>query len=215
MAEFRHWPKSGHDAVRLSANRRENRHPGPPECSKKSFLAFKGNSDAVILHSTGPSAVFRTPRNLYSAVGPRVAIGFNFRSIPQSRFRFSRSVPDAAGCRTPHRRSPTGGRPPSDLRSRSRSRPQEESGRQGLAVLSPATPHPRSREPNSTEPPAGEFAVFGSPVAGWMPLEVTPSPVTSPCCHSRWGGVVQAWLELGYGFQRQPAAGDKMDHDVP
>lgn len=67
--------------------------------------------------------------------------------------------------------------------------------------------HPASslaRTEHCPEPPPGEFTIFHSPVAGWMPLEVTPSLVTSLGCHSRGGGVVQAWLGLGYGFQHQP-----------
>ena len=106
---------------------------------------------------------FEPPEICTNAVGPRVAIGFNFRSIPQSRFRFSRSVPDAAGCRTPRRRSPTGGRPPSDLRSRSR--PQEESGRQGLAVLSPP---PRILARENRIPPSRRRESLRSLVRRWQ-----------------------------------------------
>jgi hypothetical protein len=102
VAEFRHWPKSGPDAVRLSANRRENRHPGPPECCKKSFLVFKSNSDAVILHSKGPSAVFRDPRNLYHGSEPALQLVSIFDPPRKADFDFP-FVPDAAGCLTPDR----------------------------------------------------------------------------------------------------------------
>jgi hypothetical protein len=106
------------------------------------------------------SAVFRNPRNLVPRVGPRVAIGFNFRSAPQSRFDFP-LVLHAADCLTPDCRSRAGGhpsvRPPSDLRSRSR--PLEESGRQGLAVSSP--PPRVLRRENGTFPRAAAGRVYG------------------------------------------------------
>ena len=120
-------------------------------------------------------------------------------------------VSDAAGCLTPDRRSRAGvagrcGRPLIfDLGRGPWRRPDAR------AWLCRAR-HPTSclaRMEHSPEPPPGEFTVFGSPVAGWMPLEVTPSPVTSLCCRSRGGGVVQAWLGLGYGSTPAPPQGIK------
>jgi len=217
VAEFRHWPKSGLDAVRLSANRRENRHPGPPEVGKRSFLVFKSNSDAVIPHSKAPVPFFDPPRNLYDGSAPGCD-WFQF-SIHPSKADFDFPfVRDAAGCRTPGRRSRAARRPavraPSDLRSGSR--PWGSPDARACIGVEPRHRRPRSRDSNiSPGPPPAKFAVSLVIAEGNRRIgRLAEMPLVRQWqvgCHSKsllaslracvaihgGGGVVQAWLVLG------------------
>jgi hypothetical protein len=163
-----------------------------------------------------PKCRFSKPRNLYHGSDPALQLVSIFDPPRKADFDFP-FLPDAAGCLTPDRRSRAGGRrpvrPPSDLRSRSR--PLEESGCQGLTVSCPP-PRVLPRE-NRTFPRAATGRVYGLWFAsGRLDATRTHSkPRYEPMLPFTWGVVSSrhGW-DSDTVSSTSPAAGDKMDHDV-
>jgi hypothetical protein len=166
--------------------------------------SFQSNSEAVILHSKGPSAVFRDPRNLYHGSEASLQLVSIFDPPRKADFDFP-FVPDAAGCLTPDRRSRAGGRrpvrPPSDLRSRSRS--LEETGCQGLAVSSP--PPRVLRCENGTFPRAATGRVYS--------LWLASGRLDAPRSHSK--PRYEPMLGFTRGWCRPGMAGTRIRFPAP
>jgi hypothetical protein len=135
VAEFRHWPKAGLDALRLSANRRENRHPGPPGVLQEIVPRFQKQFRCRYPSLDRPKCRFSNPpKSVLTRSDPALQLVSIFDPSRKADFAFPvrYQTRQAAGRLAVEV-------PPEVARALifDLGRGPRESGRQGLAVLSP------------------------------------------------------------------------------